>query len=52
MSDKRDSRQLCECCKKSYVNIVAHRRSDYHKRHITQQAMPFAREQQQEKDAR
>lgn len=44
MSDKRDSRQLCEHCKKSYVNINKHRKGDYHKRRTAQQAMPFAQE--------
>lgn len=46
MSEKRSIKRLCENCKKSYVNIVKHREGDSHKRHATQQAMPFAKEEQ------
>lgn len=44
MSEKRSIKQLCENCKKSYVNIRKHREGEYHKRHAAQQAMPFAQD--------
>jgi hypothetical protein len=48
MSDKRKHvKQLCEHCKKSYVNLRRHRESAYHQRRAGQQAMPFAQESAQ-----
>lgn len=42
MSDHKSAKQLCEQCKKSYVNMRLHLKSDAHRKRIGQQAMPFA----------